>query len=200
MQSEYPNGKSSPKPKKDRTHVCLAEDYEELRTSDSEDGFHASIFTLESESQDLKISAAAVKVPVLIEDVDFQMEVDTGAAASIMSYRDYERYFKYLALRPVNESFHAYTGMLLDIAGQVLVDVEYNDQQLTLPLFIVWVEKYALPLLGWAWMAKIHLHWKNLFSPCNGQFVVERDNDKRIVCLKNTTLRFSNPIFEWSKV
>jgi len=95
----------------------------------------------------LKISAAAVKVPVLIEDVDFQMEVDTGAAASIMSYRDYERYFKYLALRPVNESFHAYTGMLLDIAGQVLVDVEYNDQQLTLPLFIVWVEKYALPLL-----------------------------------------------------
>ena len=50
---------------------------------------------LESESQDLKISAPAVKVPVRIEDFDIQMEVDTGAAASIMSYTDYERYFKY---------------------------------------------------------------------------------------------------------
>ena len=98
MQSECPNGKFSPKPKKDRQHVRLAEDFKELETSDSEDGFRASIFSLESEPQDLKISAPAVKVPVWIEDVDFQMEVDTGAAASFMSYKDYERYFKYLAL------------------------------------------------------------------------------------------------------
>ena len=137
MQSECPNGNSSPKPKKDRQHVCLAEDFKELETSDSKGGFCASFFSLESESQDLKISAPAVKVPVQIEDVDFQMEVDTGVAASIMSYTDYERYFKYLTLRPVNKSFHAYTGMLLDIAGQVLVDVEHNDQQMTLPLLIV---------------------------------------------------------------
>ena len=88
MQSECPNGKFSPKPKKDRQHVRLSEDFKELETSDSEDGFYPSILSLESESQDLKISAPAVKVPVQIEDVDFQMEVDTGAAASIMSYTD----------------------------------------------------------------------------------------------------------------
>ena len=88
MQSECPNGKSSPKPKKDRQHVPLAEDFKELETSDSEDGFPASVFSLESESHDLNITAPAIKVPVRIEDVDFQMEVDTGAAASIMSYTD----------------------------------------------------------------------------------------------------------------
>jgi len=55
------------------------------------------------------------------------MEVDTGAAASIMSYTDYERHFKYLALRAVSKSFHASTGTPLDIAGQVLVDAEYNN-------------------------------------------------------------------------
>ena len=98
LQSECPSGKSSPKPEKGRQHVRLAEDFKELETSDSEDGFRASIFSLESESQDLKISAPAVKVPVRIEDVDFKMEEDTGAAASFMSYKDYERYFKYLAL------------------------------------------------------------------------------------------------------
>ena len=119
-----------------------------------------------------------------IEDVDFQMEVDTGAAASIMNYTDYARYFKYLALRPVNKSFHAYTGTPLDVAGQILVDVKYNDQQLTLPLLIVRAEKYAPPLFGRAWMTKIRLEWKNLFSPSNGQFVVEPDNDERIVRIR----------------
>ena len=173
MQSECPNGKSSPKPKKDRQHVRLAEDFKELETSDSEDGFPASVFSLESESHDLNITAPAIKIPVRIEDVDFQMEVDTGAAASIMSYTDYERYFKYLALRPVNKSFHAYTGTPEDIAGQVLVDVEHNDQQMTLALLIVRAEKCVPSLLGRAWMTKIRLDWKNLFSPSNEQFVVE---------------------------
>ena len=173
MQSECPNGKSSSKPKKDRQHVRLADDFKELETSHSEDGFHASVFSLESESQDLKTSAPAVKVPVQIEDVDFQMEVDTGAAASIMSYTDYERYFNYLALRPVNKSFHAYTGTPLDIAGQVLVDVGHNDQQMTVPLLMVRAEKYAPPLLGRAWMTKIRLDWKNLFSEIGSSIMAD---------------------------
>ena len=128
-----------------------------------------------------------------IEDVDFQMEVDTRAAAFIMSYKDYERHFKYLALRPVNKSFHAYTGTPLDIAGQVLVDVEHNDQQLTLPLLIVRAEKYAPPLLGRAWMTKIRLDWKNLFSSSNGQFVVEGDNDERIERIKERYAEIFKP-------
>ena len=115
------------------SRIRLAEDSEELGTRVPEDGFHASIFKVESKSQDLKIFAPAVTVPLRIEGVDFQMEVYTGAAASIMSYTDYAPYFEYLALRPVNKSFHAYTGTPLDIAGQILVDVEYNGQKLTLP-------------------------------------------------------------------
>ena len=51
----------------------------------------------------------------------------------------------YLALRPVNKSFHACTGTPLDIAGQVLIDVEHNDQQKTLPLVIVRLK--SMPLL-----------------------------------------------------
>ena len=155
MQSECPSEKRSPKTKKDRQHVRLAKDSEELGTSDSEDGFHASIFTLKSKKQHLKISAPAVKDPVRIEGVDLEMEVDTGAAASIMNYT---RDFKNLALRPV------------DIAGQILVDVEYNDQRLTIPLLIVRAEKYASPLLGRVWMPKICLDLKNLLSLSNGQF------------------------------
>ena len=66
-------------------------------------------------------------------------------------------------------------------------------QQLTLPLLIVWAEKYTPPLLGRAWMTKIWLDWKNLFSPSNGQFVVERDNDQRIISLKKHYVEIFKP-------
>ena len=51
----------SPRPKKDRQHVRLAEDSEELRASDSEDGFQASIFSVESKTHHLKISAQQLR-------------------------------------------------------------------------------------------------------------------------------------------
>ena len=44
-----------------------------------------------------------MKVSVQIEGVEFRMEVETGAAVSILYYTDYERYeryFEYLAVRP----------------------------------------------------------------------------------------------------
>ena len=71
--------------------------------------------------------------------------------------------------------------------------MEYNDQQLTLPLLIVRAETYAPPLLGRAWMTKIRLDWKNLFSPSDGQFVVERDNNERIVRLKERYAEIFKP-------
>ena len=99
-----------------------------------------------------------------------------------MSYTDYQRYFKYLALRPVGKSSILIPAHCWISQGKVLVDVEYNDQQLILPLLIVRAETYAPPVLGRAWMTKIRLDWENLSSPSNGQFVVERDNDECIVC------------------
>ena len=125
-----------------------------------------------------------VKVPVLIEDTEFLMEVATGAAASILSYSDYDRHFKYLALKPVQRSFHAYAGTPLDVAGQILVDVEHNGQRATLPLLIVRAESYAPPLLGRSWLTKIRLDWSTLFSPRISQVSVDQDNDVWVERLK----------------
>ena len=93
-------------------------DSEAVVSDDSVDEFLVSIFNLEESqkqgSRKSGLSAPAVKVPVSIEDVNFQMEVDTGAAVSILNYSDYEQHFKYLALRPVEKSFHAYAGTPLE--------------------------------------------------------------------------------------
>ena len=67
---------------------------------------------------------------------------------------------------------------------------------MTLPLLIARAEKYAPPLLGRAWMTKIHLDWKNLFSPSNGQFLVEGDNDERIERLKERYAEIFKPELE----
>lgn len=45
------------------------------------------------------------------------MEVDIGVAVFVMSYKDYERYFKYLALRLINKLFYVYIGTSFDIVG-----------------------------------------------------------------------------------
>ena len=42
-------------------------------------------------------------------------------------------------------------------------------------------------------MTKIRLDWKNLFSPSDGQFVVERDNDERIVRQKERYAEIFKP-------
>ena len=97
-------------------------------------------------------------VTVTIEYTDSQIKMDTGADASILSYADYERHFKYLTLRPENSLFHAYAGTPLGIAGQILVDVEHNSQRATLPLLFVCAEQYAPPLLGRSWMLKVSIH------------------------------------------
>ncbi|PFX15255.1 Uncharacterized protein K02A2.6 [Stylophora pistillata] len=150
--------------------------------------FLGSIFGVNESSQakiqGSEISTPAIKVPIRIEDVEVLMEVDTGTAASVMSYADYERNFKYLALRPVNRSFHAFTGTPLDVAGQVLVDVAYNGQQMTLPLLIVQAKWHTPPLFGRVWMMKIPLDWHNLFLPSHGQLAVGQENDERIEHLK----------------
>ena len=159
-------------------------DSEAVVSDDSADEFLGSIFNLEESqkqgSRKSGLSAPAVKVPVLIEDVNFQMEVDTGASVSILNYSDYERHFKYLALRPVEKSFHAYAGISLDVAGQILVDVVHNGQQATLPLLVVRAERYTPPLLGRFWMMKIRLDWANLLPSTNGQFAVGQDTDSRV--------------------
>ena len=127
------------------------------------------------------------------------MEVDTGTAVSILNYSDYERHFKYLALRPVEKSLHAYAGTPLDVAVQILVDVVHNGQRATLPLLVVRAERYAPPLLGRFWMTKIRLDWATLFPSTNSQFAVGQDTDSRIEGLKELYAKVFKPELETVK-
>ncbi|XP_068739023.1 uncharacterized protein [Montipora capricornis] len=181
LRSECRNTKPPRSKAEGRQHVRLADqDAAEETPLGGEDQFFESIFNLDgaqsSASQNSGMATSAVKVPVLIENTEFLMEVDTGAAASILGYSDDERPFKHFALRPVQRTFHAYTGTHLDVVGQILVDVEHNGQRATLPLLVVCAESYAPPLLGRSLLTKIRLDWSTPFSPPS-QVSVDQDND-----------------------
>ena len=49
-------------------------------------------------------------VPVVIENEEIVMEIDTGAAISIMSSADYSNYLSHVKLLPCDTTLKTYTG------------------------------------------------------------------------------------------
>ena len=105
-----------------------------------------------------------IKIPILMEGSKVEMELDTGAAVSIMTRKDYQKYLRHIPLKKTTRSLRGYAGTPLEIAGEILVDVEYQGQCAAVPLVIVEAHKYAPPLLGRSWLRAIKLDWQNLFT------------------------------------
>ena len=89
------------------------------------------------------------------------MEVDTGAAVSIIDEETYRRYFKCKALNKTDIRLNSYTSEI-KVLGSMEVNVQYNGQQAKLPLIVV--KGSDPPLLGRNWMHIIKLDWPNLFT------------------------------------
>ena len=98
-------------------------------------------------------SHKAYLVPVKINGVSTNMELDTGASLSIMSLEAYQR-LCHLKVKPKLEksgiSLRNYVGELIIPVGQVTVDVEYLDQKKCLNLTIL--PGCGLALLGRDWL------------------------------------------------
>lgn len=57
-------------------------------------------------------------------------------------------YLSHLPLQPASRKLHAYAVTPLDIAGQIVVHVKYNEQEADLPIIVIRADRYAPPLLG----------------------------------------------------
>ena len=65
------------------------------------------------------------------------MELDTGAAFSLVSTKVLENLLPESELRPATTQLRTYSGERIEVLGQVEVDVGYATQQATLPLYVV---------------------------------------------------------------
>ena len=130
------------------------------RDYDTEHEFMASIYSVVEEEE----NDSPIIVDVTMNGQQIAMELDTGAPVSLMNYDDYKKYFEHLPLLEATRGFHGYSGTPLNVAGKILVDVEYRGQTASLPIFVTRAGRYTPTLLGREWLRKIRLDWPEILS------------------------------------
>lgn len=99
-------------------------------------------------------------VTPLLDGNAVRMQVDTGAAISLLSEAVYKEKLHHLTLQPTKMTLKTYTGEIVPVRGSVIVTVELNKQKVKLPLYIVKGNHPAL--LGRTWLEKIKLNWQEI--------------------------------------
>ena len=97
---------------------------------------------------------------VTINGTIVPMELDTGAAVSIMSVNTQKKYFPNIKLNKSNVIRRTYTSEKMLVVGEMSVEVYYNKQVKTLKLYVV--DREGLSLFERDWLQHIHLDWKQL--------------------------------------
>lgn len=117
-----------------------------------------SLFRVNSKS-----SAEPITVQVVLNDnYPLQMEVDTGAAVSVISEDTFNTIFKDNP-QPTNITLHSYLGEEIPVIGTVAVKVQYESQIVAnLPLVIT--KGQGSTLFGRNWLQQIQLNWPSIHS------------------------------------
>ena len=104
-----------------------------------------------------------LKTTVLVEGNQLTMEIDTGAAVSLVSKETVNSSFmKNLPLHPTDVRLRTYTGEAVQVLGKVMVRVAKDNASVTLPLLVV--KGGGTTLLGRDWLQKLKLDWKTIFN------------------------------------
>ena len=141
-----------PRPRQQHRAKYITVKEEEINTNDTAE---LSLFQVDS-----GIDRKPIHVKVLLDNKQIQMEVDTGAAVSLMSNKQYEHLFPSRTLRPSNLQLNTYTSESIRIVGEVTVTVTYYKQAFELDLVVV--EGDGPPLFGRNWMRHIKLRWPQI--------------------------------------
>ncbi|XP_062606687.1 uncharacterized protein K02A2.6-like [Saccostrea cucullata] len=111
-----------------------------------------------------KTHSGAIVVNTNIDGVDVDMELDTGAAVSVMSKKKFCEYFpgRIKNLPESNMCLKTYTGEILKPCGVARVNVSHNNQKKDLDLYVM--QKAGPTLFGREWLQQISLDWPSIKS------------------------------------
>lgn len=121
---------------------------------DAEDELRLPIFTMGG------ANIHPFLVAVKFNEKHLQMEVDTGAAMSVISRRTYRRLFSEIKLQKPTVHLKTYTGEEIRLVGQITASVTYGEQTRILSLIVV--EGDGPSLLGRDWLSALQLKWKTI--------------------------------------
>ena len=90
------------------------------------------------------------------------MEVDTGAAVSIMSQAQFSQIFPDESLLSSDIRLKTYTGQSMEVVGESIVNVAHNQQSESLPIVVVADD--GPPLIGRNWLRKNPVRLEDYWS------------------------------------
>ena len=137
-------------------HIKLVEPERGAGASDpTDDGEEYGLFQLKSEKQ-----SRPLEVPLFIDGHLVMMELDTGAAVSLVSEATFKHHWTAQSLEESTTQLRTYSGEPLLVLGQLNVEVQCGEQCERLPLLVV--EGEGSSLLGRDWLRSLQLDWKNI--------------------------------------
>lgn len=109
-----------------------------------------------------KSRSVPAKRSILINNQSVLMEVDTGAAVTIVPKDFYLDHFKNVSIEPCSMKLKAISGESLKLLGKLNVNVKLDPvgHSLKLPLIVTNSNNNFCPLLGRNWLDALHPEWR----------------------------------------
>ncbi|XP_065078601.1 uncharacterized protein LOC135701672 [Ochlerotatus camptorhynchus] len=92
------------------------------------------------------------------------MEIDCGAAITVISFDTYKKYFKSLGVTSCNSRLVVVDGQQLNIFGEITVNASVNNVQDLVKLIILDSPRNFVPLLGRNWLDRFYPNWRKTFG------------------------------------
>lgn len=127
---------------------------------------------------------------VEVEGVPLEMEIDTGACATIMSHHEYLDKFCYLKLSSLSLNLTSVTGNKIVIMGKITVGLSIGCKSLKMDIIIVEGDKPSRALMGRNWLDTLFPKWRTEFSGCESIKSVSLQNN----VLNEIKLKYPNVI------
>ena len=143
--------KTSPQGRQRQERTKWIEEVEEDTAVKTEE---LSMFVLRSQV------SPPITVELIINGKEIEMEVDTGAAVSIMGEKTVQEMFPEVQLKKSDIVLKTYTAESMEVVGEIDVEVEYQGQ--TEKLVLVVVSGNGPTLLGRNWLQVIKLNWNQI--------------------------------------
>lgn len=107
-----------------------------------------------------KQASRPIRVEVQINGKPLSMEVDTGAAVSLISYKRLKQVLPRIRVQKTTVVLRTYTSEVIPVRGEVQVNVTYGEQKKQLTLYVT--RQDGPCLLGREWLTSIRLDWKTI--------------------------------------
>ena len=109
-----------------------------------------------------------LRVEVYLDQQPVSMQVDMGAAVSVISYNVFQSLWDSPpSLMKSDVKLQSYTGEQVGVIGCFTTSVSYQGQKKDLPLLV------GPPLLGQNWLSSLCLNWRELNILQSGSSAVE---------------------------